>query len=66
MSQIDKDLTDEAQEEQHEELPPVPEGWQREVRDPITGIWVVARRPGQRMVTSEEIYRMLREEEDFP
>ena len=65
MSQIDRDLVSETQEEGLEGPPPVPEGWQREVRCPITGIWIVARRPGQHMVTSEEIYRMLREEEDL-
>ena len=63
MSQVDNDLTYEDQGEEPEELPPVPEGWQREVRDPITGWWVVARRPGERMVTSEEISKLL---EDFP
>ena len=41
-----------------------PDGWQREVVCPITGKHVVAGRPGSRMVTSEEIYKILRE--DFP
>jgi len=35
----------------------------REVICPITGFPVVARRPGQRMITTEEIKEML---EDFP
>lgn len=35
----------------------------REVICPITGYHVVARRPGQRMITTEEIKEML---EDFP
>jgi hypothetical protein len=63
MPHIDNDLTDEGQREAQEELPPVPEGWQRWVRDPITGWWVVAGRPGQRMVTSEQIRKLL---EDSP
>ena len=49
MSQIDRDLVSETQEEGLEGPPPVPEGWQREVRCPTTGIWIVARRPGQRI-----------------
>ena len=32
----------------------------RYVRSEFTGLWVVAGRPGQRMVTSEEIYEELR------
>jgi hypothetical protein len=63
MPHIDNDLTDEGQGEEQEELSPVPKGWQREVRDPITGIWVVAGRPGQRMVTSEDVRKLM---EDFP
>lgn len=35
----------------------------REIVCPITGFRAVARRPGQRMVTAEEIQEML---EDFP
>jgi hypothetical protein len=35
----------------------------REIVSPITGYHVVTRRPGQRMITSEEIKEML---EDFP
>jgi len=68
MSQVDKELTDKAQEDQPEELPPVPEGWQREIRCPLTGIRVVNARPGQRKITSEDVRRLMEEEdeEDFP
>jgi hypothetical protein len=64
MPQIDEDLTEERQEEQGEELPPVPEGWQREVRCPITGCWVVNSRPGARKITSEDVRRLMEEEDE--
>jgi hypothetical protein len=53
MPQMDRDSTDETQEEQFEELSPAPEGWQREIRCPITGRWVVARRPGVRKLLED-------------
>jgi hypothetical protein len=40
-----------------------PDGWQREIRCPITGRRVVASRPGERKITSEEIYALLRGED---
>ena len=49
-----------------QEIPATPEGWQREVRCPITGFWVVAARPGQRKITSEEVYTLLGEGDEFP
>jgi len=63
MPKVDEELADETQDEQSGEMPGVPEGWQRVVRCPTTGRRFVARRPGERMVTSEEIYKIL---EDFP
>jgi hypothetical protein len=65
MSQIDRDLVGETQEDQVEELPPVPEGWQREVRCPITGIRVVNARPGGRKITSEDVRRLMEEEDSL-
>ena len=62
MPQIDTDLADETQGARAEELPPVPQGWQREIRCPLTGIRVVNARPGTRKITSEEINRMIEEE----
>ena len=47
--------------EESEAQPEVtPDGWQRVVRSPITGRSVVAARPGERMITSEEIYELIR------
>jgi hypothetical protein len=46
--------------EESEAQPVTPEGWQRVVRCPITGHSYVAARPGERMITSEEIYELLR------
>jgi hypothetical protein len=46
--------------EESEAQPATPEGWQRVVRSPITGRSVVAARPGERMITSEEIYELIR------
>ena len=43
-----------------------PEGWQREVRCSITGRRVVASRPGQRKITSEEVRALLEEDGGFP
>ena len=37
-----------------------PEGWQRVVRCPLTGRSYVAARPGERMITSEEVYELIR------
>jgi hypothetical protein len=65
VSEIDNKLKKESQNDSAAESSGTPEGWQREVRCPISGRWVVASRPGERKVTSEEIYRMLREEEDI-
>jgi hypothetical protein len=64
MSQIDRDLAGETQEEGPEELPPVPEGWQREIRCPITGCWVVNALPGARKITSEDVRRLMEEEDE--
>jgi hypothetical protein len=65
VSQTDKSLTGEVQDNLPAEASSAPDGWQREVRSPITGRWVVASRPGERKVTSEEIYRLLREDEEL-
>ena len=47
--------------EESEAQPDVtPEGWQRVVRSPLTGYPVVAARPGERKITSEEIYELIR------
>ena len=44
------------------EPPPVavPEGWQRVVESPVTGLPVVMAKPGERKITSEEIYELWR------
>ncbi len=64
MPQNDESLTEDFEDDvPSEEAPDAPDGWQRVVRCPITGRRVVAARPGQRKVTSEEIYALLR---DFP
>lgn len=47
------------------ELRNTPDGWQREVRCPITGRRVVASRPGQRRITSEEVRALLGEGDEF-
>ena len=64
MSQTEKTSTEEIRESLPVETSSAPDEWQREVRCPITGRRVVAHRPGERMITSEEIYRMIREEEE--
>ncbi len=62
MAELDKDMIDETRVEKPEESSSVPEGWQREIRCPITGCRVVNARPGGRKITSEEINRMIEEE----
>jgi len=39
---------------------PAPEGWQRVVESPLTGLPVVMAKPGERKITSEEIYEIWR------
>jgi hypothetical protein len=51
---------------QSAESPETPDGWQRVVRCPITGRRVIAARPGQRKITSEEVYALLGEEDEYP
>ena len=46
--------------EESEVQPVTPEGWQRVVRCPLTGRSYVAARPGERMITSEEVYELIR------
>ena len=46
--------------EESDAQPVTPEGWQRVVRSPLTGYPVVAARPGERKITSEEIYELIR------
>lgn len=64
MTQNDEELTAEVRDDISVESPASPDRWQREVVCPITGRRYVAARPGARKVTSEEIYRLWRE--DFP
>jgi hypothetical protein len=66
MPQNDEDLIEGGDDVSSEEMTATTEGWQREVRCPITGHWVVASRPGERKITSEEIYALLREGDEFP
>ena len=66
MSQNDEDSTKEVDAAPSEESPDTPDGWQRVVRCPITGRRVVAALPGQRKITSEEIYALLQEGDGFP
>jgi hypothetical protein len=49
-------------EDDYVEPPPAPppEGWQRVVESPVTGLPVVMAKPGERKITSEEIYEFLR------
>jgi hypothetical protein len=63
MPQNDENLIEGAGDVPPEESPDTPPGWQREIRSPITGRRVVASLPGQRKVTSEEIYALLRGED---
>ena len=65
MPQNDEDLRVVADEAPAEAESATPEGWQREVRCPITGHWVVAARPGQRRITSEEVRALLGEGDDL-
>lgn len=65
MSQNDQGSRESGDNEVSEESSAAPEGWQREVRCPITGHWVVAARPGQRKITSEEVRALLGEGDDL-
>lgn len=65
MVELDKDVNDETRVEQSEESSTVPEGWQREVRCPITGIRVVNARPGAPKITSEDVRRLMEEEDSL-
>jgi len=65
MPQHDQDSREKVDNEVPEEPSAVPEGWQREIRCPITGHWVVAARPGQRKITSEEVRALLGEGDDL-
>jgi len=64
--QNDDSLNEGSGEAPADEMPGVPAGWQRVVRCPITGRRVVAARPGQRPITSEEVYALLEEEDELP
>ena len=64
MTRDDQALTEEIRDEPTGASSVSPDGWRREVVCPITGKHVVAGRPGSRMVTGEEIYKILGE--DFP
>jgi hypothetical protein len=64
--QNDEDSSGEVDDAQPKESPDTLDGWQRVVRCPITGRRVVASRPGQRKITSEEIYALLGEEDEWP
>jgi hypothetical protein len=66
MPQKDDELTGGADDVQSAESPETPDGWQRVVRCPITGRRVIAARPGQRKITSEEVYALLGEEDEYP
>ena len=66
MPQNDEDLRKEADDTPSDEPPDTPDGWQRVVRCPITGRRVVASRPGQRKITSEEVRAILGEGSEFP
>jgi hypothetical protein len=65
MPQNDGDSRVVAADAPAEAEPVTPEGWQREIRCPITGHWVVAARPGQRRITSEEVRALLGEGDDL-
>lgn len=64
MPQNDEELIGEVRDELTDASSDSPDEWPRKVVCPITGKRVIAHRPGSRRVTSEEIYRLWRE--DFP
>jgi hypothetical protein len=64
MPRYDKALPGEVRDELLVEPTEASDGGQRIVRCTITGRRHVAARPGERKVTSEEIYRLL--QEDLP
>jgi hypothetical protein len=66
MPRSDVDSREGADDAPSEESLDTPDGWQREVRCPITGRRVVASRPGQRKISSEEVYALLGEGDESP